>query len=73
MIRQGKSVGAEKVAVFLPSNGILGTKEGDRDYPSPEKEDMIAEWAYETGFLPAEGPIPFRMLQARISHSRPGR
>jgi len=52
LIRQGKSVGAEKVTIFLPSEGILGIREGDRDYPSPEKEDMIAEWAFENG-LPA--------------------
>ncbi|MBP1927747.1 two-component system sensor histidine kinase KdpD [Methanolinea mesophila] len=52
LLRQGRSLGAEKVTIFIPSNGLLGIKEGDRDYPSPEKEDMIAEWAYENG-LPA--------------------
>jgi two-component system sensor histidine kinase KdpD len=48
----GKELGAEKVTVYLPTEGTLGVAAGDRDYPNAAKEDTIATWTYQNG-LPA--------------------
>jgi two-component system, OmpR family, sensor histidine kinase KdpD len=52
LISHGKELGAEKVTVYLPSDGSIGIAAGDRDYPNASKEDTIAVWTYQNG-LPA--------------------
>lgn len=48
----GKELGAEKVTVYLQSDGSLRIAAGDRDYPNAAKEDTIAVWTHQNG-LPA--------------------
>ena len=48
----GKELGAEKVNIYLHSDGLLKVAAGDRDYPNAAKEDTIAVWTYQNG-LPA--------------------
>jgi two-component system sensor histidine kinase KdpD len=52
LISHGKELGAEKVTVYLPSDGSLKVAAGDRDYPNVAKEDTIAAWSHQNG-LPA--------------------
>jgi two-component system sensor histidine kinase KdpD len=55
LIAHGKELGAEKVTVYLPSDGSLRVAAGDHDYPNVIKEDTIAKWSFENGLSAGRG------------------
>jgi two-component system sensor histidine kinase KdpD len=55
LITHGRELGAEKVTIYLPSDGSLQVAAGDHDYPNVTKEDTIAKWSYDNGLSAGRG------------------
>lgn len=55
LLTHGRQITAEKAAIFLPVEKQLKVVAGDLDYPSPAKEDKIAQWCFINGLQAGRG------------------